>query len=243
MKSQDQGFSYNERLFSGGLRARLHFARFEWIADAIQRHNCRTESVLELGCFDGKLIDALPSRPLRYKGFDANWEGGLDLARKKWKDTPAYSFQEAARPDDLVIPPEERFDMAVAMETLEHIPPEMVDGYLRKLAGNVDGFLFVTVPNEKGVLFLGKWLAKSLFSTDADHYTIAEVANAVIGRSTRIERREHKGFDYDALIVEMSRYFEIVEVSGHPLGFLPHFLCFGVGIVARRKSLAPIGPS
>ena len=30
MKSQKDGYGYNERLFSGGLRSKLHFARFQW---------------------------------------------------------------------------------------------------------------------------------------------------------------------------------------------------------------------
>ena len=71
---------YNQRLFSGGPRAWYHLARFRWIQAEVARRGCRTDSLLELGCFDGKLLDFIQPAPRRYVGFDANWEGGLDLA-------------------------------------------------------------------------------------------------------------------------------------------------------------------
>jgi len=85
--------------------------------------------VLELGCFDGKLIDSCPKKPTCYKGFDANWERGLDQAKEKWKTHPNYSFFKASIPEDMYFEERERFDIAVIMETLEHVPPDLVDGY------------------------------------------------------------------------------------------------------------------
>ena len=37
------------------------------------------------------------------------------------------------------------------METFEHIPPELVCPYLKKLAKHLDGHFVITVPNEKGI--------------------------------------------------------------------------------------------
>lgn len=84
MKSLHNGYGYNERLFSRGLRRKLHLARFHWVNAEITRWHGSSRSVLELGCFDGKLIDFLSDKPSRYVGFDANWEGGLDAAKVKW---------------------------------------------------------------------------------------------------------------------------------------------------------------
>ena len=235
MKSLKDEHGYNQRLFSGGLRSRLHLARFRWFAAELASRNIPAGSVLELGCFDGKLIDFLPAKPSRYVGFDANWEGGLDLARERWSQTPGYSFLKATTPDEMVLDRQEVFDLVVVMETLEHIPPQLVDGYLEKMARHLNGYFFVTVPNEKGIVFLAKWLAKKLFSRDAARYSFAELLNATLGRMTRVTRREHKGFDYDALIVEIKKHFDVIEVSGIPSGFLPPFLSFGVGIVAKPR--------
>jgi len=234
MKSVDR-YGYNERLFSGGLRSRLHYARFQWFRARILKLSDPIESVLELGCFDGKLITFFPRKPSRYVGFDANWEGGLDIAKRKWTNESQFSFYKAISPEEMNLDSNDIFSIAVAMETLEHVPPQMVDGYLRKIAQHLNGYLFVSVPNEKGFLFLVKWLAKKILSKDAEHYSISELINATLGRMDRVVRREHKGFDYDLLIKQIAQYFDVIDVSGHPFGFIPHSLCFGIGIVARTK--------
>lgn len=226
---------YNERLFSGGVRARLHLARFHWVREKLAQYECPSRSILELGCFDGKLIDFLPAKPSRYVGFDADWEGGLELAAQKWAAYPQYVFHKAFEPRDMRLDGHAPFDLAVSMETLEHVPPELVDGYLGKIAEHLDGLLLITVPNEKGVVFLAKWMAKKLLSSDAEPYSASEIVNATLGRMQRVARHEHKGFDYERLVCEVERHFDIIEVSGHPLGFLPRSLCFGIGIVARSK--------
>lgn len=226
---------YNERLFSGGLRSRLHYARFDWFASEMKRRGCKGRRVLELGCFDGKLLRFLPTPPERYVGFDANWEGGLDIARQAWQDWPNVSFRAASRPEDMALGQDEVFDVAVAMETLEHMPPRMVDGYLAAIASHLDGHLFITVPNEKGLLFLMKWLAKKFMRGGTTAYSFMEVVNASLGRMQHVARNEHKGFDYAELIQQVRKHFDVVAVSGHPLGFLPRFACFGIGIVAVSR--------
>ena len=63
MKTKKAGYGYNERLFSGGFRSKLHLARFRWLQSEIAKRKCRIDSVLELGCYDGKLIEFLPKKP------------------------------------------------------------------------------------------------------------------------------------------------------------------------------------
>ncbi|MFO1412765.1 MAG: methyltransferase domain-containing protein [Burkholderiales bacterium] len=237
LKTASQGAGYNERLFAGGLRGRLHWARFAWIRAELARYAAPVDSVLELGCFDGKLLDFLPNVPRRYVGLDANWEGGLDLARTRFHATPWTTFAETRTPADVAaaLTPGQPFDVAVAMETLEHLPPTHLNDYLAILERHVDGYLFVSVPTEIGPVFLAKWVAKALLRGDPEPYTSAELLWTTIGASGRVERREHKGFDYRRLLDDLALRFDIVSVSGQPVRFVPPWLSFGVGIVARTK--------
>jgi 2-polyprenyl-3-methyl-5-hydroxy-6-metoxy-1,4-benzoquinol methylase len=235
MKSKADGVHYNERLFTGGLRRFLHLARFRFLRDFIITNAVKHDSVLELGCYDGKLLNFLPRKPTTYVGYDANWEGGLDLAVSLWSSVDGYRFKKAEQPSDIDLH-DELFELTVCMETLEHVPPALVDGYLQRLAQHTRGYLFVTVPNEKGPLFLAKYLAKALLSKDAKPYSWSELVHATLGRMEGVERNEHKGFDYAQLVRQIGRHFDVVEVSGHPLRMLPAWACFGIAIVAKSMT-------
>lgn len=235
MKSRADGFTPNEMMFSGGIRGLLHTARFRWFTHEILERKMPFDTVLEIGCFDGKLINFLPTFPGRYVGYDKNWGRGLDLAAEKWKSHPNFSFHNISVPQDISLTEQERFDIAVAMETFEHLSSELVSGYLEIIAQHLNGFLFITVPNEVGIVFLAKWLTKRLLSKDSEPYTFAEVINATLGRMELVARREHKGFDYNTIIEAVGRYFDIVDVTGLPFKSLPLGLSFQIGILARSK--------
>jgi cyclopropane fatty-acyl-phospholipid synthase-like methyltransferase len=135
MKIKAEGYGYNERLFSSGPRKWLHLARFRWLRDSIRRFGIPTRSVFELGCFDGKALDYLPDGyPQRYRGFDTNSEGGLDIARTQWKDHPQFKFNQVQTLEQIDIEGDAPYDLAIAMETLEHLPPEQLDAYLGLMA-------------------------------------------------------------------------------------------------------------
>jgi hypothetical protein len=93
----------------------------------------------------------------------------------------------------------------------------------------------VTVPNEKGLVFLVKWLAKKWMTSDTESYTVLEFVNAVLGRMHRVARKEHKGFDYAELIKRIQRHFDVIKICGIPYSILPPYLNFGIGIVARSQ--------
>ena len=223
--------SYNERLFSGGFRGWLHSARFLWLRDTMNAMRIHPQSVLELGCYDGKVLDYLPTKPKRYEGFDANVENGLELAAVRWKAYPQYRFHLCNRADEMSATG--MFDIAVAMETLEHIRDDLLDDYLATISRHLTGYFFVTVPNEYGAVFLARWMGKRLLTRDPHRYSAADVANHALGRIHKVRHdTSHKGFDYRSLVKRMERHFDIVRVSGIPFG--PPQLAFNVGIIAKK---------
>ena len=226
---------YNERLFSGGLRGFIHGSRFVWLRESLRRARASSESVLELGSYDGRSISYLPKPPSKYVGLDANWERGVELGRARWGDNPNIRFEICTTPSEMHDwVGDRRFDTALCLETLEHVQPDLVDPYIREIARATTGHLIVTVPNEKGPLFLGKYVAKRLFG-DYYPYRPSEVWWATVGRLDRVERSDHKGFDYDTIIRTVGSYFDVVETSGYPFRHLPKWANFGVGIIARAR--------
>jgi 2-polyprenyl-3-methyl-5-hydroxy-6-metoxy-1,4-benzoquinol methylase len=225
--------SYNERLFSGGIRKNLHLARFKWIIDRIRKYNCKCEKIVEIGCGDAKILDLIPWKPMRYVGIDANWEGALDNAKSKWLDNKSFEFKECVNPKKMGLR-DEIFDIAICMETLEHVSHSLAINYIKELVKSTNGYLFITVPNEIGIIFFLKFLIKKGFG-DSESYSFQEVISQTIGKTNKVIRLEHKGFNYRTFIKEVSCLIEIIEVSGIPINFFPPYLNFGVGIIGKRK--------
>ena len=226
---------YNRRLFSKGFRRSLHLARFRWLADTIKRHGLVTSRVIELGCFDGRSLQYIYPRPMKYVGYDANWENGLEIARNSFSSFDDYSFIECNIPNQFNHQ-EEVFTLSISLETLEHIPTELLDEYLKKISKSVDGHFLVTVPNEKGLLFLAKYLAKRLVYGNCDKYSPREFIAAILGHMQYVERNQHKGFDYSQLKEHLLIYFDLVEERGIPLSISPLWLSTQIGFVLKSKN-------
>jgi hypothetical protein len=222
---------YNERLFSGGLRRFVHQARFSWLEQAVARHAPAAKSFVELGCFDGRAVGSLPSGLTRYVGYDANWEGGLDLALANFAGKPQFDFRKVEQPKDLNR--SERFDAGICLETFEHLPVDQLGTFIDWMAEVVTGTVFVSIPNEKHGAFLGKYLYHRLI-TGGQQYSPLDVAGSLLGKMNWVERNDHKGFDYQDVINRVSRHFRVVEVQGLPMGRLPKMVSPTISFVATR---------
>ena len=228
--------NYNQKIFSGGIRGYLHQMRFKWLRKHLrEKENAYT--LFELGCFDCRSLSFLP-RPSSYVGADAGWEGGIDDARMTYNKTPWIKLVMAQSVSDLAQYKDQRFDYSISLETLEHIPDAVLRGYIEFLAQITQKRLLVSVPVEIGPVFLAKHIAKSTFphleSGDTNTYTLAEIYWATRGQVNRVQRFEHKGFDYRALIKLIGEYFDITHIEGIPFRHMPS-LSFQVGIIAEPK--------
>lgn len=171
-----------------------------------------------------------------YDGFDADWEGGLSAAQAKFSDHETWKFHKATAPADLSGLEARSRNVAASLETLEHVPPETVAPYLAELSRIVDGYILITAPNEKGLVFLSKWLIKKLFLGGTQPYTASEVIAATLGRMDKVARDDHKGFDYDALVAQISEHFDVVRVEGAPFRWLPASFSATICILAKSKA-------
>jgi len=235
--TEDHG--YNERLFRKGFRAQVHLARFVWLkAMAAAYSEAKPLRVVELGCYDGRSIEWLPSKPSLYDGFDANWEGGLDIGRERYAADKTIRFTQCSSTSEMLVEAD-GYDIGICLETMEHVPPDMVEEYLAIFARSVKKAAFFSVPNEIGLPFAGKFLAKKIIYRDSkdEAYTFREFCYEVLGQSKKVHRNEHKGFDYRQYIWLVEKYFVIERVMGVPYSWLTPALSFTVGIVATPKHI------
>jgi hypothetical protein len=234
MKKMNEA-GYNERLFAGGFRGRLHGSRFLWLKESLGQIKAPCRRVLELGCFDGRSISYLPRIPDFYLGLDANWEGGVDLGRLRWGSNPNIRFEHCITPSELHNWVEgQLFDTTLCLETLEHVAPSLLESYIEEISKVTTGHFVVTVPNEKGPVFLAKYTAKRLFG-DYFHYRPIELWGATVGRMDLVERDDHKGFDYEAIIRLIGSHFDVLHVAPYPFRRFPKWTGFGVGIIGKAR--------
>ncbi len=226
---------YNERLFKGFIRKNIHLARFKWVARKVKELDADLSCVVELGCFDGKLLDFIP-QPTIYYGYDAGWEGGLFEAKKK-RQKENIKFFYCTKPEDINLDIEAT--SIFFLETLEHIDdPKILYGYIEKfyLIAKPGALLFITVPNEIGLVFLLKYLAKSLIWKEGrELYTFKEFIYQVLGKTDKVAKNQHKGFNWKQLLNLLSKYFKVLEVSGVQTSLLPPDLNINIGFVLRKE--------
>ena len=189
------------------------------------------DNVVELGCFDARSIDYLPKLPSMYYGFDAGWEDGIKEAIEKYKN---YSFLISSSPED--IKKIKNASLVLSLETLEHIKPEILEAYLsiiREVMAN-NAYFILTVPNEKGIIFLLKYILKILYYGDASNYSFSEIAASIIGRMAFVERNNHKGFDWQTMTKQLEKYFKIIKIEGVQTDWLPPSLNVNIGIICSK---------
>lgn len=134
--------SFAEMSGYDGLEASIHLARY-----ALVRELCKGKSVLDLACGEGYgsrlLVEWGADRVI---GVDVSKEA-IEQARTLFA-TPRveYRLADANRLMDLF--PEERFDLIVSLETIEHVeaPEQLLSDFQRLL--NPGGVLVVSCPND-----------------------------------------------------------------------------------------------
>jgi hypothetical protein len=226
-----------------------HTRRFEWLKKKLSTLDKQNVSILEIGCNDARSLNYVPVRVHRYLGLDAGWRSGwknghphgLEAARTRFRKHPNFEFRKSTRHEDL-FDVDERFDVAIVLETFEYLDPAQLEPYVFLLSEKLkdDGSIFCTMPNEKGLPLLMKVIGSKLSGVRRSEYTLPQLWNALLGRMDRVPRsaRGRKGFDYAAMARLVQRHFarvclEPVEPPNSPL-----WLSLNVGLVASKQDQA-----
>ena len=89
-----------------------------------------------VGVFDGRSLDYISREKIEfYHGYDAGWEGGLDIAISN-KKSENINFTKAIKAAD--INSKESFDLFIALETLEHLDEIELNQYLIKIRSQLE---------------------------------------------------------------------------------------------------------
>lgn len=227
--------TYNDRLFNGNRARRfLHERRFWWLIDRLRRLSIRRADIIEIGCYDAKTISYLERGGIavnRYVGYEAD-DDVFARAQLQWVSRPEITLARSTSPAD--IEASATFDVGICMETLEHLPDELVDGYLQVLANVVRGPVFFTIPVERGAMLVAKQLGYRIFGMYGDRLSWRDLLNGALSQTDKIPRHEHAGFDDRRMIERIARHFNVTESGGL---FVPYFttLNFTVGIVGTAS--------
>ena len=227
--------AYNDSLFHGNRARRfLHERRFWWLVDRLRRMHIARADIIEIGCYDAKTISYLERRGItvsRYVGYEAA-DYLVDSTQAQWAARPEVTIALSTSASDIDL--SATFDVGICMETLEHLPDELVDGYLQVLAKVVRGPVFFTIPVERGAMLVAKQLGYRIFGMYGDRLSWRDLLNGALSQTDKIPRHEHAGFDDRQMVNRIARHFNVTESGGL---FVPYFttLNFTVGIVGSAR--------
>jgi SAM-dependent methyltransferase len=246
------GHYARKQLFSrAGLITWSHRRRFKLAGSLVSRYQGRI--LLDFGCGDGTfLAKACDSafRPVEAVGAEITESLVVDC-RRRLAIIRDLTFVQVSDLRDTQW--QERFDVIVCMEVLEHVTDwePIFELWDRLLAPG--GELLVSVPNETGVALMIKQAARRIagWCGVADYpglarYTWREFWSGVFaGSSQHISRpihrmpgappfHCHKGFNWRVLKNELVKRWDLVRMFRSPLAFLPISLNSQIWFLLRR---------
>ena len=131
------------------------------------------------------------------------------------------------------------FDLILAQEAFEHMPPLLVTRIIDSIARSNFGILLVTVPVEIGPALLIKNFGSFLlgYSRGTNEYTWRETLSASFYNLDNIRKHScgHRGFDWRWLSHLLRVNLQIEKTIKSPFQFIPLFLAPSVGFVCTKS--------
>jgi SAM-dependent methyltransferase len=139
-------------------------------------------------------------------------------------------------------------DVVLCMEVLEHLPEAETQRVLQEIARILkpDGLIVVGVPVEVGLPALPKGIFRFSRRRGQFDANLGLIAAAVLGRPPvdretleiapgRFYYAHHLGFDHRRLMTKIERWFDIMQIYGSPLPWVPPSLNSEIYVTARRR--------
>jgi 2-polyprenyl-3-methyl-5-hydroxy-6-metoxy-1,4-benzoquinol methylase len=162
------GAAVTTRFLGWGLEYLCYIKHIQELA-----YSLSPNSILDIGCGDGRFIGSLSPRITRKVGTDLS-ERAIRFAKAFH---PEIEFH-AINASDL----NETFDLVVSIEVLEHIPENQISSFIGTLSDRtrVDGHVLISVPTKVARL-LGKHYRHYDLNLLKDHLACAKVPLTLIG--------------------------------------------------------------
>ena len=132
-----------------------------------------------------------------------------------------------------------KVDAVIALETLEHIPENIVVRIVEKIAELKPKLFICSVPIEVGPIIWVKNIGSLIMGYHRNQeYSAAETFYAGIGKLDKLPPHGtgHKGFDYRWLMQTIRHNFQITKINTFPFNFLPYGLSTSVFMQAKPRN-------
>jgi 2-polyprenyl-3-methyl-5-hydroxy-6-metoxy-1,4-benzoquinol methylase len=235
--------AYAERIFEGGSRLTRWSHRRRGQTASRLLGNRRFEHAVDVGGADGWFLRSLLDAGLVAHGTVLDIDPALldqGRAATGTDDRLDFVLNEAASVAAL----RGTFDLAVCMETLEHVPDPAasLDEVVSLLRPG--GALLVTVPVEVGPALLGKqlgrWFANRRGTYGYERYAWPELLRAgVLWDARAVDRgnlHSHKGFDYRAVRRAVEDRVTIERTRWSPVQVVGPLLASTVSWLGRPRA-------
>ena len=162
---------------------------FDKVAERIVRRY-EPRNAIDVGCAFGLLVEALCDRGVEAFGLDVSTHA-ISMARADMKDR---LWVQSVHDPIPVFSGSERYDLAICIEVLEHLPPEQAETAIANICAISDRVLFSSTPDDFddpthfNVLPMSDWL--TLFAAYGFFPAWRSSARFVSRHAFVVERRE-----------------------------------------------------
>jgi SAM-dependent methyltransferase len=230
---------YEERQNHNAITRWLHSFRYRYAIDTVDRIYERLRRplrIVDVGCGNGKLFDALHfGRPIEYTGIEPDLEFAETAKSRHARYKNFRLIQESAV---TAFKQCESPDLVMVLETFEHIPEGQVVRLVEDIAAARPACFFASVPVEIGPAIWMKNVG-SLVCGYMRHreYTWPETLWAGLYQLDKLPPHGtlHKGFDWRWLAQTIRQNMKITGFHRFPLPFMPAAVSSSVCFVAEPR--------
>jgi len=234
---------YEKRQAFNSIIAWVHSLRYRSISKVFESYSKQKDGpirVVDIGCSHAKIFSVLNKRfNIHYTGLDPRSDF-VAIARARYQQHQNFEIIHGLIQDHYQ--KLQGVDMVIALETLEHIPENIVVRIVEEIAAAKPNLFVCSVPVEIGPAVwmknFGSFLMRYLRHRE---YSLRETFWAGLYQLDKIPPHDtrHKGFDWRWLAQTIRHHFHIRKRWNLPIKFLPAAFSSSVFFIAEVRSLQP----